>query len=128
MEKNWKEANKEIPRIIWAAARGKWHATRSDPRILAYVAFEWVLILLLLIGVAVYLDPQTNIIQAPYNYIGFGAVVLLAITLYLAANPYHRERNTRYAKEPPFIQKSKPAKNVFKPVKTLSKRGVKKKK
>ena len=92
MRKSWREANREIPAIIWNAAKGKWHNAKSDKRIPAYMVFEWVLILLLLIGIIVYLDPQTNLVPTPYNYVGFAIVLVLVALLYRAAHPYHVER------------------------------------
>jgi hypothetical protein len=93
---NLKEGNKLAGQLITDTFREKLSNTKEDMRFAGLVAIELIVIIILVVGIAVYLDPEIDIIPAPYNYIGF------IITAAFAAAIYHYTANFRKSVKPRF--------------------------
>lgn len=78
---NVRKLNSEAGKAITNRAKQKLKHASTDPRVMALIVIELIIILIISIGIYVFLDPDINIIPFPINMIGF--IILIGISAYL---------------------------------------------
>jgi len=76
-----RRVNAEAGRAITNRAKQKLKHASQDPRVMALIVLELVIVLIVCVGIYVYLDPETNIIAFPWNFLGF--ILLVGVSAYL---------------------------------------------
>jgi acetyltransferase-like isoleucine patch superfamily enzyme len=76
-----KEAIKKLPKNVLNELKEKARGANEDPRIIALIFVDFIIAIIIAIGLFVYIDPETNIVPFPLNIIGFA--VLITIFLYI---------------------------------------------
>ena len=72
--------HREFSGALWTALKGKFTEARRQN--VALVFAEFVFVLIIAVSIFIYLDPEVNIVAAPYNYIAFLAFLAFSIFLY----------------------------------------------
>ena len=78
---NVRKLNAEAGKAITNRAKQKLEHASTDPRVMALIVIELIIVLIISVGVYVYLDPETNLIPFPWNLFGF--IILIGISAYL---------------------------------------------
>ncbi|MEI7961708.1 MAG: hypothetical protein WCI04_05225 [archaeon] len=72
--------HKNFSRLIFGTAKLKVEfATKKK---IALLSFELVYTLIVAISLMIYIDPDINLVPAPYNYIGFAFLILIGFVLF----------------------------------------------
>ena len=88
---NVRKLNSEVGKTIANRAKQKLKHASTDPRVMALIAIELVIIFIVCIGIVVYLDPDTNIIPFPWNLLGFAIIIIISAYLYRFTGLYRIE-------------------------------------
>ena len=72
--------HREFSGVIWAATKEKAKDTGKEN--LALIFAEFVFVIIIAFSIFIYLDPDINVVPAPYNYIAFIAFLAFSIFLY----------------------------------------------
>ena len=76
------KAQKEAPSLIKEVAKQKLTSAKQDTRVIALLMLQFAFVIVIVMSIALYLDPETNIVPFPWNVIGFIAFVGISIWLY----------------------------------------------
>lgn len=69
----------------------------KDPTYAALTILEFVLCMIILVGLLLYIDPKRNVIQAPFNFIIVGGIIFVVLHIYRYTN-FFRKYNTKKRK------------------------------
>ena len=75
-------AHKGVGNLIKISAKTKLIGAKDDSRVLALLLLQFIFVMVIVVSIALYLDPETNIIGFPWNIIGFVIFVAGSFWLY----------------------------------------------
>ena len=90
-----RRVNAEAGRAITNRAKQKLKHASQDPRVMALIIIELIIVIIVCVGIVVYLDPETNIIAFPWNFLGFALIIIIAAYLYRFTGLYRLEEKQR---------------------------------
>lgn len=76
------EAHKGVGSLIKISAKNKLIGAKDDSRVLALLLLQFTFVMVIVVSIALYLDPETNIVPFPWNIIGFVIFVAGSFWLY----------------------------------------------
>lgn len=76
------EAQKSAPKLIKETFGKKITNAKEDSRVAAILLLQFIFAMVIVLSIAIYLDPETNLVQAPWNYILFIIFVAASFWFY----------------------------------------------
>jgi membrane protein implicated in regulation of membrane protease activity len=70
----------------------KWAQMKADPRIVILFVGEMMLAVCIALAIALYLDPDWNVVPFPYNMVSFLILLGVAILIHRRTRPYRVAR------------------------------------
>lgn len=70
----------------------KWDQMKADPRVVVLFVGEMMLAVCIALAIALYLDPEWNVVPFPYNVISFLVLLGVAILIHRRTRPYRMAR------------------------------------
>ena len=66
----------------------KWTQMKNDPRIIVLFVGEMMLAVCIALAIALYLDPDWNVVPFPYNVVSFLVLLGVAILIHRRTRPF----------------------------------------
>ncbi|MDO8538650.1 MAG: hypothetical protein Q7S21_07255 [archaeon] len=92
---NVRKLNAEVGNAITNRAKQKLKHASTDPRVMALIVIELIIVFIVSVGIVVYLDPETNLIPFPWNLLGFAIIIIISAYLYRFTGLYRVEEKQR---------------------------------
>lgn len=76
----------------------KWAQMKHDPRIVVLFMGEMMLAVCVALAIALYLDPDWNVVPFPYNVVSFLVLMGVAILIHRRTRPFRLARKLKKGK------------------------------
>ena len=83
---------------FWEMLAYQWNKIKADRRIAVLWVVEMILAAMIGAAIAIYLDPEWNVVPFPWNVIAFGIMVGVAILIHRRTRPYRMAKKIRSKK------------------------------
>lgn len=83
---------------FWGMLAYQWDKIKADRRVAVLWAVEMILAVMIGAAIAIYLDPDWNVVPFPYNIVAFVIMVGVAILIHRRTRPYRMAKKIRTKK------------------------------